>query len=109
MEERWEPTSIKGRNIPIPYAPLTVDVEDSRKVDLTVPYGSLLVFFGSMLHASYVNRQPLPRLSVDTRITPLLLPNVLRKTKPGYFTKLHATPVTERLLRCYPNPETDYL
>lgn len=107
--QHWDPALVRGRGIGIPYAPVTVDAERLQTVDLSVPYGSALVFFGSVLHSSCVITEPFPRISVDWRLTPLLLPREFRKTKPGSFRSLYTTELYKRILNCYQFSEPDYL
>lgn len=105
----WDSSSVRGKGLGIPYDPKTVNWNPEDTVNIQVPYGSALMFFGSILHGSCVIEDPLPRVSVDWRLTPMMLPREFRKTKLGSFQALYTTDVYKRILQCYPLSEEDYL
>jgi hypothetical protein len=106
---KMDPAHTKGKSLGLPYDPKIVDFDPKNVKDLVVPYGSVFVFFASLLHASHPHTMTIPRLSSDLRVTPLLVPSAFRKNRPGYFTPLYVTPEYRRILDCYPIPESEYL
>jgi len=105
----WAAESVRGKGLGIPHDPKTVDWDPKDTVDIQVPYGSALMFFGSILHGSCVIEDPLPRVSVDWRLTPMMLPKEFRKTKPGSFQALYTSEAYEKILKCYTIEEEAYL
>jgi ectoine hydroxylase-related dioxygenase (phytanoyl-CoA dioxygenase family) len=99
----------KGKGIGVPYRPVSLSYRQEETQDLIIPYGSVCIFFGSLLHKSAIHTSPQPRISFDFRLTPLLLPSTLRKNKANYFTPLYINKVTKSILDCYAQPIQDLL
>lgn len=68
-------------------------VLDSQSVQLSVPYGSALLFWPGLFHGSVVNAESESRLSLNTRFKNLFAPLGM-KDPFRYFSILHTSPLT---------------
>jgi sporadic carbohydrate cluster 2OG-Fe(II) oxygenase len=68
-------------------------VLDSRSVQLSVPYGSALLFWPALFHGSVVNTESESRVSLNTRFKNLFAPLGM-KDPFRYFSILHTSPLT---------------
>ena len=68
-------------------------VLDERSVQLSVPYGSALLFWPALFHGSVVNTESESRVSLNTRFKNLFAPLGM-KDPFRYFSVLHTSPLT---------------
>lgn len=71
---------------------------EARSVQMSVPYGSALLFWSALFHGSVVNREPESRISLNTRFKNLFAPLGM-KDPFRYFSILHTTPLTRMGMR----------
>ena len=71
---------------------------EERSVQMSVPYGSALLFWSALFHGSVVNTEPESRISLNTRFKNLFAPLGM-KDPFRYFSILHTTPLTRLGMR----------
>jgi len=74
------------------------EVLNARSVQLSVPYGSALLFWSALFHGSVVNEESESRLSLNTRFKSLFSPLGM-KDPFRYFSILRTTPLTRLGMR----------